>query len=175
MCWTPQYKHKQAQYVLDTTIHKQTNTICIGHHYTQTNKHNMYWTPLCTNKQAQYVLDTTMCPTHIVLVCVCIVVSNTYCVCLCVYSGVQHILCLCGTPLYTNKQAQYVLDTTMHTQAQYVLDTTIHKQTSTICVGHHYTHTNKHNMCWTPLYTNKQAQYVLDTGVQHILCLFVCV
>ena len=50
MCWTPLCTNKQAEYVLDTTIHKQTNTICIGHHYTHTNKHNMYWTPLCTNK-----------------------------------------------------------------------------------------------------------------------------
>jgi hypothetical protein len=139
-------------------MHKQTNTICIGHHYAHTNKHNMYWTPLCTHKQTQYVLDTTII--HIVLVCLCIVVSNTYCACLCVHSGVQYILCLfvclvvsntycvClfvhsnmyWTPLCTNKQTQYVLDTTMH------------KQTNTICVGHHYAQTNKHNMCWTPLY-----------------------
>jgi hypothetical protein len=131
MCWTPLCTNKQAQYVLDTTIHKQTSTICIGHHYAQTNNHNMCWTPLYTNKQAQYVLDTTMhtqwCPTHIVLVCLCIVVSNTYCACLFVHSGVQYIL--------SNKQGQYLLDTTMHTQ------------TSTICVGHHYAQTNKHNMC----------------------------
>jgi hypothetical protein len=113
-----------------------------------TNKHNMCWIPLCTNKQAQYVLDTTVhkktSTTNRYCVCVCIVVSNTYCVCLCivvsntycaclfVYSGVQHILCLFHnmywTPLCTNKQAQYVLDTTIHTQK------------NTICVGHHYTH-----------------------------------
>jgi hypothetical protein len=78
MCWTPLCTHKQAQYVLDTTIHKQTSTICVGHHYAQTNKHNMCWTPLYT----------------IVFVCLCIVVSNTYCACLCVNSGVQYILCL---------------------------------------------------------------------------------
>jgi hypothetical protein len=94
----------------DTTVHKQTNTICVGHHYAHTNKHNMCWTPLCTNKQTQYVLDTT-----------------------------------------------------------------IHKQTSTICVGHHYTQTNKHNMCWTPVSNTYCACLFVYSGVQHILCLFVCV
>jgi len=63
----------------------------------------------------------------------------------------------------TKNTTQYVLDTTMHKtqdadkQAKntklYVLDTTIHKTQdadkqsknhNTICVGHHYTLTNKH-------------------------------
>jgi hypothetical protein len=95
-----------------------------------------------------------------------------------------------------NKQAQYVLDTTMHKQTNTICIghhyaqtnkhnmywTPLDTQTITICIGHHYAHTNKHNMCWTPLYTNKQAQYVLYcvclfvySGVQYILCLFVCV
>jgi hypothetical protein len=67
-----------TQYVLDATIHKQTqhnmcwtplytnkhSTICVEHHYTQTNttqyvfdatihkqtQHNMCWAPLYTNK-----------------------------------------------------------------------------------------------------------------------------
>jgi hypothetical protein len=73
MCWTPLYPNKH-------------NTICVGHPYTQTNttqyvldttipkqtQHNMCWTPLYPNKHnticaghpytqtntTQYVLDT---------------------------------------------------------------------------------------------------------------------
>ena len=57
ICWTPLcIRHKTQinktkntiQYMLDTTIHKtqdtdkqskKHNTICVGHHYTVTNKH----------------------------------------------------------------------------------------------------------------------------------------
>ena len=56
-----------TQYVLDTTIHKQTNnvnktcallqTICVRHHYTQTNVNNVNKTQ---TSYKQYVLDTTI-------------------------------------------------------------------------------------------------------------------
>jgi len=59
MCWTPPYKIQKTktnktknttQYVLDATIHKtkdedkqnkKHNTICVGHHSSQTNTNNV--------------------------------------------------------------------------------------------------------------------------------------
>jgi hypothetical protein len=97
-----------TQYVLDTTIHKQTqhnmcwtllytkhNTICVVHYYTQTNT-------------TQYVLYTT------------------------IHKQTQHNMCC--TLLYTNKHNTIcvVHYYTQTNTTRYVLYTTIHKQTQHI-------------------------------------------
>jgi type II secretory pathway component PulJ len=87
MCWTPQYSNKH-------------NTICAGHHYAQTNT-------------TQYVLDTT------------------------ILKQTQHNMC--WTPLYSNKHNTICAGHhyTQTNTTKYVLDTTILKQTqvsSTYCV-----------------------------------------
>ena len=135
-----------TQYVLYTTIYKQTqkhNTICVVHHYIQTNtktQHNMCCTPLYTNKHkntTQYVLYTT------------IVNKNT----------TQYVL---YTTIYKQTQKHNTICVGHHYSKQ---------KHNTICVVHHYIQTNtktQHNMCCTPLYTNKHkntTQYVMDTTI----------
>ena len=89
---------------------------------------------------------------------------------------------MCWTPLYVNKNKSHGTQNvkTLNRTTQYVLDTSICKQKQiTRNSERKDTIIGQHNMCWTPLYVNKNkshgtqnvktlnrtTQYVLDTSI----------